>query len=422
MYGVLLILVLVITGGAIAFIGDRLGSKVGKKKLSLFGLRPRHTSIIVTIVTGILITTTTLGVMAAASKDVRTALFGMEKLNRTMQETRARLSETQEDLLSAQQQKADADAALDASQQEVGKLEARQSELEAEQARLQQGNLLLEQAKTALMARNDALAQTNASLLGENQTITAKNSLLLGDNAKLTQTNEQLTGEKKDLEQQTEALKSGLISIREGDIVFRAGEVIASGVIRGGRPESEVRTDLTTLAQLASRNVTVRLGENKDEQDIWIYRPEFDAAVKTIAAAQQDMVVRIVASGNQIRGEEIRASLELYKNSVIYQPKEFIIARAYTLDGSQKGAAEQTLMSFLQEVNEAATMKGVLQDPIRGTVGVISADEFYDVVNRLLPIRGKAVLSAYAKQATDALGPLRLIVKVEQLQEGAEKP
>ena len=32
MYGVLLILVLVITGGAIAFIGDRLGSKVGKKR------------------------------------------------------------------------------------------------------------------------------------------------------------------------------------------------------------------------------------------------------------------------------------------------------------------------------------------------------------------------------------------------------
>ena len=92
MYGVLLILVLVVTGGAIAFIGDRLGSKVGKKKLSLFGLRPRHTSIIVTIVTGILITTTTLGVMAAVSENVRTALFGMEKLNRTMQETRASLA------------------------------------------------------------------------------------------------------------------------------------------------------------------------------------------------------------------------------------------------------------------------------------------------------------------------------------------
>ena len=114
MYGVLLILVLIVTGGAIAFIGDRLGSKVGKKRLSLFGLRPRHTSIIVTIVTGILITTTTLGVMTAVSKDVRTALFGMEKLNRTMQETKANLLATQADLDSATQQKEEADRALDA--------------------------------------------------------------------------------------------------------------------------------------------------------------------------------------------------------------------------------------------------------------------------------------------------------------------
>ena len=85
MYGVLLIVVLVITGGAIAFIGDRLGSKIGKKRLSIFGLRPRHTSILITILTGICITTLTFGVMAAVSENVRTALFGMEKLNRTMQ-------------------------------------------------------------------------------------------------------------------------------------------------------------------------------------------------------------------------------------------------------------------------------------------------------------------------------------------------
>ena len=67
MYGVVLIVVLVITGGVIAFIGDRVGTKVGKKKLSLFGLRPRHTSVIVTIITGICITTMTFGVMAAVS-------------------------------------------------------------------------------------------------------------------------------------------------------------------------------------------------------------------------------------------------------------------------------------------------------------------------------------------------------------------
>ena len=84
MYGIVLIAALIVTGGAIAVIGDRVGSKVGKKKLSLFGLRPRHTSVIVTIVTGVLITTLTFAVLAAASENVRVALFGMEKLNEEM--------------------------------------------------------------------------------------------------------------------------------------------------------------------------------------------------------------------------------------------------------------------------------------------------------------------------------------------------
>ena len=94
MYGIMLIVVLVLTGGVIAFIGDRLGSKVGKKKLSLFGMRPKHTSILVTIVTGILITTVTFGVLAIASENVRTALFGMEKLRKEMQATKKKKNET----------------------------------------------------------------------------------------------------------------------------------------------------------------------------------------------------------------------------------------------------------------------------------------------------------------------------------------
>ena len=417
MYGVLLILVLIITGGAIAFIGDRLGSKVGKKRLSLFGLRPRHTSIIVTIVTGILITTTTLGVMTAVSKDVRTALFGMEKLNRTMMETKASLNLAQADLASAQQQKDEADQALSASQDEVEKLQSQQAALEKEQQRLLEGNRLLEEAKAALLSKNDELAAQNDNLLGLNETLAGQNEALQGENDALTQTNVKLGDEKKLLEKQTEALANGLITIREGDIVYRAGEVIASGVIRGNRDEEAVRADLTTLAQLASRNVSVRVGENKTDQDIWIYRPEFESAVQTIAKSPQDMVVRVVASGNQIRGEEIRGSLELYKNSIIFQPHEFILARSYRIDGSQKGVAEEALMDFLSGVNQTAQARGILPDPIRGTVGVIEAAQFYDVVSRIQPYHDGVVLSAYAREATNALGPLRLDVKVERIDE-----
>ena len=39
MYGIVLIAALIVTGGAIAVIGDRVGSKVGKKKLSVRAIR-----------------------------------------------------------------------------------------------------------------------------------------------------------------------------------------------------------------------------------------------------------------------------------------------------------------------------------------------------------------------------------------------
>ena len=104
MYGIVLIAALIVTGGAIAVIGDRVGSKVGKKKLSLFGLRPRHTSVIVTIITGVVITTLTFAVLAAASENVRVALFGMEKLNEQMRETQSQLDTASERLAFAEKE------------------------------------------------------------------------------------------------------------------------------------------------------------------------------------------------------------------------------------------------------------------------------------------------------------------------------
>ena len=42
--------------------------------------------------------------------------------------------------------------------------------------------------------------------------------------------------------------------------------------------------------------------------------------------------------------------------------------------------------------------------------------QFYDTVDYLAGLRGNALLSAYARKDTDALGPLRLVLKVESPQ------
>ena len=400
MSGILLIAVLVITGGAIAFIGDRLGTKIGKKRLSIFGLRPRHTSIIITIFTGIVITTLTFGVMAAASENVRTALFGLEELNRTMQETKNNLLHTQADLDAAKSEQERTDAALQQSKADVTRLNEQQKTLEEEASRLQAGIAELEGAKAELTARNEELSGNNQKLLA--------------DNTNLTADNENLTADNKKLEERTRQLRAGLITVREGDIAFRAGEIIASGVIRGGRSNEEVAADMEMLAALANRNVSARFGSDRSDEDIWIYRPEYEAAVETIAKSKQDIVVRIAAASNLVRGEEVRTNLELYPNSIIYRDKEFIIARPYELGLADDSEAEQTVMNFLKDVNFAATSKGILPDPLRGTVGVMEGAQFYEIVAKLKGQRGPVILSAYANGDTDASGPLRLRINVEK--------
>ena len=408
MYGIVLILVLIVTGGVIAVIGDRVGTKVGKKRLSLFGLRPRHTSTIVTIVTGFVITTLTFGILAAASENVRTALFGMEQLNRSLQETEAKLKGASDDLAAARAEQSKADKAL-------ADLKASVSSLEEEAQRLSDGNRALAAENDALAAENDALAAKNIALDEMNRSLASENDALDAANGKLTASNEQLTADKKTLERRTEDLRRGLEIIREGDIVYRAGEVIAAGVIKGSRPEDEVRADVTALAQLASRNVSARLGKDLPDGEIWVYSPEVDDAVARIAKSPGDMIVRIVAAGNLVRGEAVRASLDLHPNSIVYRKGEFIIAQSYRLKGTgDEQASEELVMDFLKRVNAAASAHGILPDPIRGTVGVIDGEQLYNIVQAVEPLYGMILFSAYARDDTDALGPLRLNIKLEK--------
>ena len=53
MYSLILVSTLVIISGLIAFVGDWVGLKIGKKRVTIFGLRPHYTAIFVTVISGI---------------------------------------------------------------------------------------------------------------------------------------------------------------------------------------------------------------------------------------------------------------------------------------------------------------------------------------------------------------------------------
>ena len=84
----LLILALLALGGVLATLGDRLGSRVGKARLSLFNLRPRNTAVLITVLTGSLISAVSLGLMLAVSQRLRTGLFELDSLEQKLQDSR----------------------------------------------------------------------------------------------------------------------------------------------------------------------------------------------------------------------------------------------------------------------------------------------------------------------------------------------
>jgi hypothetical protein len=75
------VLLIMIVAGAIAYVGDRVGHQVGRRRLTLFGIRPRYTSTIVAIGTGMLIAFSVTMVAILASQQVRTAFFRLSQLN-----------------------------------------------------------------------------------------------------------------------------------------------------------------------------------------------------------------------------------------------------------------------------------------------------------------------------------------------------
>ncbi|HLU82583.1 MAG TPA: DUF3084 domain-containing protein, partial [Trueperaceae bacterium] len=76
---VLLVVGLVALAGVIAFAGDRLGTYVGRRRLSLFGARPRRTGQIVGVMAGILIMLSTLVVLAFAFQNATDTLLNFQR-------------------------------------------------------------------------------------------------------------------------------------------------------------------------------------------------------------------------------------------------------------------------------------------------------------------------------------------------------
>ena len=88
MSGSLFIIFLLLLGGLISTLGDLLGSKIGKARFSILKLRPKKTAILITILTGSLISASSLFLVILVNRQLRVGLFRLGDLQKRLQESK----------------------------------------------------------------------------------------------------------------------------------------------------------------------------------------------------------------------------------------------------------------------------------------------------------------------------------------------
>ncbi|AII46830.1 MAG: DUF3084 domain-containing protein [Synechococcus sp. BS301-5m-G54] len=291
MSGWLLIIALLVLGGVLSALGDRLGSRVGKARLSLFNMRPRRTAVLITVLTGSLISALSLGLMLLVSRQLRVGLFELDGLQQKLQDSRRQLQQNRGALESAEEERRQAiaqtqriDAELSTAKQraatlreELEPLQQQRVRLEAEQQRLSRD---IQQRDRDIKARDADIRRTEEELKRVRASIQAG-------------------------EAELKELERNLIALRRGSVVLSSGEALATATIRL-ESAGQAKTVIDRLLQDANLTAyqQVRPGETPDRQILLVPRNDVQR-LRTIISKPGTWVVSIRSATNVLRGETI---------------------------------------------------------------------------------------------------------------------
>ena len=92
------ILLVLILGGILSTLGDRLGTRVGKARLSIFKLRPKSTAVLITVFTGSIISAISFATMVVFDRDLRVGLFQLEDIREKIIDSEKELKKLEKNL------------------------------------------------------------------------------------------------------------------------------------------------------------------------------------------------------------------------------------------------------------------------------------------------------------------------------------
>ncbi|MBE9200290.1 MULTISPECIES: DUF3084 domain-containing protein [unclassified Nodularia (in: cyanobacteria)] len=374
--GYILIVAILILGGVIATVGDRIGTRVGKARLSLFNLRPKKTAVLVTIFTGGLISASTLGILFAADEGLRQGVFELEDIQRDLREQREQLkiaetakSQVESELSTARSEKTQAQQDLQVINKSLQAANAKQlatqtqlqrtqgqlgevvsqyqqaltelqsvydqretlqgaiEELRAERERLYaEAKTAIDEAKTAINQRDRKIAQLDGLIKQRNQEIASREQVIATRESRL----KELEKQQNYLEQEVARLEKYYQSYRDlrlGKLALVRNQVLAANVVRVNQA-SAARQAVIQLLQAANQNANIQLTEPGEIPTNKTLLRVTQERVEQLSQQIQDgreYVVRIFSAGNYVRGEnQIEFFADAARNQLVFSEGEVL--------------------------------------------------------------------------------------------------
>lgn len=358
-----LVLLLIVLAGVIAFAGDRLGTFVGRHRLSLFGARPKVTGQIVGVGAGILIMLTTLAVLALANRSATATLLNAQQAAEELNELRAEQRVLQTMVRDLERDLEDGEAELSAAQSELEAVTSQRDEAQAEveqaavaldamlsEQRFLEEELLDLQANMVEMTGTLSELQVNLQMaqqqleraaqrqtLAENEASRAQEEVLRLEleTVELSGLIDELGAQVQELEQQSAQLRS------ENELL--QGENTALGVLN-----DELAADNDQLLEqnrlLGEVNDTLR--QRFEESNARVQELEVNLSV--LELAMEDSSRRL--SELQDEFEQIAAGELAYRtDDLIYSG---------SVSAPDLPAAREALAAFVRAANEVTARRG----------------------------------------------------------------
>jgi uncharacterized protein (DUF3084 family) len=379
--GWLLILALLVLGGVLSTLGDRLGSRVGKARLSLFNLRPRDTAVVITALTGALISAVSLGLLLLVSERLRVGLFELDQIQARLRDSRAALERNRQELIHsrgevAQAQQGRTQALRSRSQALVIRDRALASsrQAQAEQRKAQVGLAGAEKQVAGLRRELQPLQQERRRLEGERERLSkdvrARDSEIRRTEAELKKVRERIAAGAKELKD----LETNVIALRRGDVVIASGQPLASAKVKLQEP-GQARSVIDALLQQANLAAfRLLLPEQRPDRQILLVPRNDIERLEQLIRKSGTWVVSIRSASNVVRGEQrVLGFPDVRPNRQVVRRGEVLARTALEGDERRPEEVRNRLNLLLAAAFARAQRQGTLVDGLQFDVAAFNA-------------------------------------------------